>query len=378
MRVLQLGKFYPIRGGVEKVMRDLTEGLANNGVECDMLCASFGRGGSRSFVIAQDDKKGAQDDKKGRVIVCPTWFTASGTMIAPGMISYLRRHAREYDIIHIHHPDPMAGLALRLSGFKGRVILHWHSDILKPKIFLTPYLPIQRWLIRRAERIVGTTPTYVKESPWLSDVQEKVTYVPIGIEPVLPDPDKVKNIQESYRDKKIVFSLGRLVPYKGYTFLIEAAKHLPEDYVVLIGGTGPLRENLENQILESGLGQKVKLLGRVEDDDLPSLYGASSVFVLSSVVKAEAFGIVQIEAMSAGVPVIATKIPESGTSWVNEDGVSGINVEPRDSEGLAKAIISICSDNQTRHTYGKNALARYERLFRLDIMTNKIKQLYES
>ena len=148
--------------------------------------------------------------------------------------------------------------------------------------------------------------------------------------------------------------------------------------MVLIGGTGPLRENLENQIMESGLGQKVKLLGRVEDDDLPSLYGASSVFVLSSVVKAEAFGIVQIEAMSAGVPVIATKIPESGTSWVNEDGVSGINVEPRDSEGLAKAIISICSDNQTRHTYGKNALARYERLFRLDIMTNKIKQLYES
>ncbi len=375
MKVLQLGKFYPIRGGVEKVMLDLTEGLAGAGVECDMLCASFGR---RSFADAQDDRKGAQDDRKCRVIVCPTWFTASGTMIAPKMISYLRRHAREYDIIHIHHPDPMAGIALWISGYKGRVILHWHSDILKPKALLAPYLPIQRWLIKRAERIVGTTPTYVKESPWLTDVQDKVTYVPIGIEPIVPDPERIKDIQEKYSHRKIVFSLGRLVPYKGYTHLIEAAKYLPEDYVILIGGTGPLREILETQIKESGLNQKVKLLGRVEDEDLPSLYGASSVFVLSSVVKAEAFGIVQIEAMSAGVPVIATKIPESGTAWVNEDGFSGLNVEPCDPEGLARAVRNICDDDQTRHSYSKNALARYERLFRSENMIKEIIKLYES
>lgn len=369
MRVLQLGKFYPIRGGVEKVMRDLTECLAGAGVECDMLCAWFEKGRKITIIPVGE---------KGRIIIFPKWITASGTMIAPGMISYLRRHAREYDIIHIHHPDPMAGLALRLSGYKGRVILHWHSDILKRKALLAPYLPIQRWLVKRAERIVGTTPTYVKESPWLRNVQEKVTYVPIGIDPIVPNPVKVNDIQEKYGHRKIVFSLGRLVPYKGYTYLIAAAKFLSDDYVVLIGGTGPLRDELETQIREAGMDQKVKLLGRVEDEDLPSLYGASSVFVLSSVMKTEAFGIVQIEAMSAGVPVIATKIPESGTAWVNEDGVSGINVEPRDSEGLAKAIISICSDEQTRHIYGKNALARFERLFRSEIMINKIKQLYES
>ena len=139
MRVLQLGKFYPIRGGVEKVMRDLTEGLANNGVECDMLCAWFEKGREKTIIPVGE---------KGRIIIFPTWFTASGTMIAPGMISYLRRHAKEYDIIHIHHPDPMAGLALRLSGYKGRVIFHWHSDILKRKALLAPYLPIQKWLIK--------------------------------------------------------------------------------------------------------------------------------------------------------------------------------------------------------------------------------------
>lgn len=369
MRVLQLGKFYPIRGGVEKVMRDLTEGLANNGVECDMLCAWFEKGRKKTVLPVGE---------KGKLIIIPTWLKASGTMIAPGMIGYLRRHCREYDIIHVHHPDPMAGLALRLSGFKGRVILHWHSDILKPKVLLAPYIPLQKWVIKRAETIVGTTPSYVRNSPWLKDAQNKVTYVPIGIEPVIPDKEKVRAIQEKYGQRKIVFSLGRLVPYKGYTYLIEAAKFLPDDYVVLIGGAGPLREELEAQIQDSGLNQKVKLLGRVADEDLPSLYGASSVFVLSSVLKAEAFGIVQIEAMSAGIPVIATKIPESGTAWVNEDGFSGINVEPRDPEELAEAVIRICSDGLTRHTFGKNAMDRFEKLFRSEIMTNKIKQLYES
>jgi hypothetical protein len=204
---------------------------------------------------------------------------------------------------------------------------------------LAPYIPLQKWVIKRAETIVGTTPSYVRDSPWLKDVKHKVTYVPIGIEPVIPDKEKVRDIQEQYGQRKIVFSLGRLVPYKGYTYLISAAKFLPDDYVVIIGGAGPLREELETQIQDSGLNQKVKLLGRVEDEDLPSLYGASSVFVLSSVLKAEAFGIVQIEAMSAGIPVIATKIPESGTAWVNEDGYSGINVEPSDPEELAKAFL---------------------------------------
>ena len=368
MKVLQLGKFYPIRGGVEKVMKDLTEGLSKKGIECDMLCAWFEKGRKKSVI---------QIGEKGRIIIFPTWIKASGTMVAPGMISYLKANAKEYDIIHIHHPDPMAALALKMSGYKGRVILHWHSDILKKKILLAPYIPLQRWIIKRAEKIVGTTPTYVSQSPWLSDVQDKVTYVPIGIDPVITDPAGVQDVKSRYGNKKIVFSLGRLVPYKGYTYLIDAAKFLPEEYIILIGGTGPLRESLEAQIKENGLEERVKLLGRVPDADLPSLYGASSVFVLSSVMKTEAFGIVQIEAMSAGVPVIATKIPGSGTAWVNEDGFSGINVEPRDSRELADAILKICENDATRLRFGDNARKNYEDRFASETMINKIIQLYE-
>ena len=369
MKVLQLGKFYPIRGGVEKVMWDVTRGLSSHGIQCDMLCARFSGENSTEVI---------KFGETGRVIVLPTLFQASGTMISPKMISWLRRNASAYDIIHIHHPDPMACLALRLSGYKGRVILHWHSDILKSKFILGCYKPLQSWLIGRAERIVGTTPVYVSQSTALQDVQDKVTYVPIGIDPVVPDAAGTEALQAKYPGKKIIFSLGRLVPYKGFSYLVSAAQYLPDDYIILIGGSGPLKESLEKQITDLGLWSKVELLDRVPDEMIAPLYGAAKLFVLSSVMKTEAFGIVQIEAMSTGTPVIATKIPESGVSWVNEDGVSGINVNPSDSEAIARAILSICEDPVKYNQFSENASARFEKYFRFERMINKIISIYEN
>ena len=368
MNILQLGKFYPIRGGVEKVMFDLTSNISKRGIHCDMLCANYDPNKDNQEVVFNNC---------GRIIVLPTKFQFSGTMICPKMISWLKNHCEEYDIIHVHHPDPMAALALRLSGFKGKVILHWHSDILKKKFFLTLYKPLQSWLIKRADKIVGTTPVYVAQSKALSKVQDKVTYVPIGIDPVEYDPKAAEEVKKKYPGKKIVFSLGRLVPYKGFTYLIAAAKNLPDDYVVLIGGTGPLKEQLTNEIAEQGLDEKVHLIGFVPDDELPALYGASDIFVMSSVMKTEAFGIVQIEAMSCGKPVVATNIPESGVSWVNAHGESGLNVEPADPKALADAIVSICSDENVYHKYSVGAKNRFFATFVSSNMIEKILNIYE-
>ena len=316
MKVLQLGKFSPIRGGVEKVEWSLTEGLSAQGVPCDMLCASFD-GAKETQVIPMNEH--------GRVIVVPTWLQAAGTMIAPKMIGWLRKHAAEYDIIHVHHPDPMAALALRLSGYKGRVILHWHSDILSQRFFLFFYRPLQNWLIRRAERIVGTTPVYVRESPHLAHAQDKCTAVPIGIDPLQPDPERVSAIRQRFEDKKLILSIGRLIPYKGYPYLIEAMALLPDDYHLVIGGTGPLREQLEQLIQDKNLQERITLTGYIDDADLPAWFGACDCFVLTSTMKTEAFGIVQIEAMSCHKPVVATRIPHSGVSWVNEDRAATTN-----------------------------------------------------
>ena len=356
MRVLQLGKFYPIVGGVEKVMWELTEGLGRAGIDCDMLCAS-----KTPQVI--------QIGEHSRCICVKALFKAAATMISPAMISYLRKHCAEYEIIHIHHPDPMAALALRMSGYKGKVVLHWHSDILKQRILLKFYIPLQNWVVNRADTIVGTSPVYVRESPFLQSVQKKLTYLPIGVDPV-------QELESKPSEYKTVFSFGRLVGYKGYKYLVDAARILPDNYKVVIGGEGPLRKELEEQVKALGLDSKVSLPGRIPQEKLPEMFAACSVFCLSSIWKTEAFGIVQIEAMSCGKPVVATRIPGSGVSWVNEHGFSGLNVDPCDSEALADAIMQIVEDPETYRQYCKNARERYKALFTKDTMIEKCIDIY--
>ena len=365
MRILQLGKFYPILGGVEKVEWDLMTGLSAQGVDCDMLCAMV-EGPSRDIVLNQH----------ARLIGCHALRKVAATMISPAMIFKLRKIRRNYDIIHVHHPDPMACLALFLSGYKGKVILHWHSDIEKQKQLLKLYRPLQDWLIRRADLIVGTTPVYTAESPYLQDVQHKVATLPIGVDPINPDPEAVEKLRSAYPGKKIVFTLGRLVPYKGYKYLIEAARYLPDDYVVLIGGSGPLRDELSEQITLCDVQHKVKLLGRISDADLPAYFGACDLFCLSSIQKTEAFGIVQLEAMSCGKPVVATTIPHSGVAWVNADGESGVNVPPHNAKALAEAITGICGDPDKYAALSAGALARFTSTFTKSAMIARVLTLY--
>lgn len=366
MKILQLGKFYPIRGGVEKVMYDLMGGLSARGIDCDMMCAA-----------CEGHKGDVKINEHGRVLTFKSWKKLAGTMIAPSMIRGLRKVCNEYDIIHVHHPDPMAGLALWLSGYKGKVVLHWHSDIVKQELALKFYMPLQNWLIKRADKIVGTTPVYLKESPHLKHAQDKTICVPIGIEPVVEVSDEeVQKLRAKYPGKKIVFSLGRLVPYKGYEYLIEAGRYVDDNTVILIGGTGPLREKLEKEIAEYGLQEKVKLLGRVSDEDLPIYYRACDIYCMSSVFKTEAFGIVQIEAMSCGKPLIATNIPESGVSWVNEHGTSGLNVTPMDAKALAGAITEILTNEEVYQKFSEGSKQRFKEVFTLEKMVNNALEIY--
>lgn len=376
MKILQLGKFYPIKGGVEKVMWDLTRGLSAKGVVCDMLCACLEKDmPAENAASAENVVKDAfpvvkgdfgarmiQFNDAGRCICVPAKMQKAATMLSPAMVRWLRKHSAEYDLIHVHHPDPMACLALKMSGYKGRVFVHWHSDILKQKTLLKLYAPLQKWLLKRAERIIGTTPVYVAQSPWLQDFQDKTCYLPIGIE------DTMRFENAPWTEPHFVFSLGRLVEYKGYRYLIEAAKWLPDDYKVEIGGSGPLKAELQALIDAEGLSDKVRLLGFVSDEDVRMKFNTCGLFVLPSVMKTEAFGIVQIEAMSCSKPVIATTIPGSGTSWVNAHGESGLNVPPCDAKALAEAIVAITAEEETRAGFAARARQRFESLYTLDAM----------
>jgi glycosyltransferase involved in cell wall biosynthesis len=366
MKILQIGKFYPIRGGVEKVMYDMMLGLSARKVYCDMLCAT-----------TEDHPGGVLTiNAYAKVIAIPTQIKFAATMIAPKMIVKLRQIAHDYDIIHIHHPDPMASLALFLSGYKGKVVLQWHSDILKQKMLLKLYGPLQEWLIERANLIAGTTPVYVQQSPFLGRMQHKVDYIPIGVEPMEPDTAQVQLIRQKYQGKKLILSVGRLVEYKGYKYLIEAAQYLDTQYQIVIGGKGPLHDELQELILQLGVEDRVELIGFVADADLADYYGACDIFCLSSILKTEAFAIVQIEAMSCAKPVISTAIPGSGVSWVNADEESGLVVPIENSRALAEAILTIAGNAEKYAGLSDGSLRRYQQLFTRNKMIDKCLELY--
>jgi glycosyltransferase involved in cell wall biosynthesis len=367
LKILQLGKFYPIKGGVEEVMYSIATGVSAHGITCDMLYASTN--GEIDTITLNNSCK---------VYRCRTLLKAKSTMISPAMIFRLRKICKNYDIIHIHHPDPMACLALFLSGYRKKVILHWHSDIIKQKYLLRLYKPLQTWLIRRADLIIGTSPVYLQESPYLKSFQSKTYCVPIGIDGLKAEDEDINLIRESYGNRKIIYSMGRLVGYKGYKYLVDAARYLSDDYIILIGGDGPLRNELQAEIEFYDLHDKVELLGYIPKEKISAYYAACTVFCLSSIEKTEAFAIVQVEAMSLGKPIVATNIKGSGVSWVNEDGVSGINVRPRSGKEIARAVKAICDTHDIYENFCTNARQRYGTFFRKDEMIDKCINVYNN
>jgi len=369
MNILQIGKTYPLIGGVDKVIFELSKGISQRHIQCDVLCASV-------------DKVNHEvvNNEYSTYFVTKSFSKIAATWISPQMVFKLRNIIDKYDIIHIHHPDPMAAMALFCSNTKGKkIVLHWHSDIVKQKLLLKFYIPLQNWLIKRADKIIATSSIYANGSIYINKYIDKIYIIPIGVEVNYEVfPDFKKQIINKYRGKKIIYSLGRLCYYKGFEFLIDSAKYLDNSYVILIGGTGPLKKKLSVQINESNLANKVKLLGKIEDNEMGAYFSECTLFCLPSIEKSEAFGIVLIEAMSFGKPIIATKIIDSGVSWVNKHGYSGLNVEPKNSKNLANAIKKICENDVVLNQFSLNAHQRYEDEFTSVNMINRVLDLYNS
>lgn len=369
MRVLHLGKYYPpVNGGIETVTCDLSEGLNAIGIRSDVICSD----------IAPPVAVEKMEDSCN-VMRMPTWFTAASTPISPAMVVRLRRIVHRYDIVHVHMPNPMAGLALLASGFGGKVVLHWHSDVVKQKNLMKLYLPLQNWLMRRADAIIATSPLYIDSSPFLSQWRNKVRVIPLGINEshLKADSRILDSLRSRYAGRRIVFSLGRMTYYKGFKYLVNAALHMPDDVVVIIGGSGELSGDLQAQVTSLGLSGKVEISGKVPTAELGAYYALADVFCLPSIARSEAFGIVLLEAMACGKPLVACDIPGSGVSWVNRNGYSGLNISPEDDKKLATAIMLLLDDKELREKFGLQARKRFEDYFTADHMVRGTRKLYD-
>jgi glycosyltransferase involved in cell wall biosynthesis len=356
---------------METTVRDIAEGLATRKWQVEVLCANTG-----SDTVHEP----------GAIPVSRIGTVAeiASTSLTPGLFGELRRRLCHNDIVHVHLPNPMANLALLFAWPKAKVVLHWHSDIVKQKRLLKLYAPLQSWLLKRADAILATTPPYAQSSPWLQPHMGKVHFVPSCIR----DPDsfvdsvdrqrRAAAVRARFPGKKLVFALGRMTYYKGFDVLIAAARDLDDDTVVLLGGKGELLNGLKAQARSLGVDHKVHFLGRVENEELPGYYEAADVFCLPSLMRSEAFGLVMVEAMSYRKPVVATRIPGSGVTWVNVHGETGLNAEPGDPADLARALKQLLNDPDLAKVLGGGGRRRFEQNFTLDKMIGALTQVYSS
>lgn len=368
MNVLQVSKFYkPVMGGIERVAWELAEGLSRMGLRSNVLCSNQQR-----ETVVEPQPAGYDVVRAGSLGM------VLSTSMAPAMVHQLRRLADQHELIHLHMPDPMAALALCLVRPRVPVVVHWHSDVIRQRRAMKLYEPLQTWLLRRADAIIATSQAYAESSEPLRAWRAKVSVIPIGIsDDRLPaDAAAAQALRQQFGGRRIVFALGRMAYYKGYDVLIAAAAALPDDTVVLIGGDGEMLPSLRAQVASAGLQDKVHLLGHVKDRELPGYFLACDVFCMSSTVRSEAYGVVLLEAMMMGKPIIATDIAGSGVPWVNQHGLTGFNVPVGQPAELARLLSGLLADEGLRAQMGQAARARYLREFDAALMTSHVVDLY--
>lgn len=359
MKILNLTKFYyPMLGGMETVVKNITDSNLKNGYVSDIICSNSKFGSTTSYVDGS------------KIYRLSKWLTLKSTSICPSMPWKLSRIYKDYDLLHVHFPDPMAALSLYISRPSIPFIIHWHSDIIKQQKFMPFFEPLQRWCLDNAKCIIVTSPPYFESSLYLAHYKNKIKVVPIGIS---SDANKK---EKKISKKKIVLSVGRLTSYKGFENLIRATKLLPIEYSVKIVGDGELRNSLSQLISDLDLEDRVLLLGKKSDSELNSLYEEADLFCLPSTQKSEAFGVVLLEAMSQSLPIVACDIEGSGVPWVNQNGTTGINVTPNNPSELASAITKIMTSNNY-HQFSKNSYERYISHFQLKNMMEGIWSIYK-
>jgi rhamnosyl/mannosyltransferase len=364
MKVLQLGKFYPpVKGGMETILALISERTAQH-VQNRVLVANSGASTIDERLGSVEVRRSAALTRIGAVALCPR------------MPFELARE--DADLIVLHEPNPMALVAYFLARPSGRLIVWYHSDVIRPswryRLFYRPFL---RFALSRAVRIVVSSPTLGRSAPELQDFQAKCAVIPFGVEPRNFDAsDAILTRASEIRrevNQPIVLFVGRLVPYKGVDVLLEALAGL--NACGLIVGDGPLRAALEAHARELDLAGRVKFLGSVADDELAAVYRACNVFVLPSVTRQEAFGVVQLEAMAAGKPVVSTDVG-TGVGWVNRHGETGYVVPPRDPVALREALRRLLADPSLQKSMGDAAAKRVRSTFTLERMIDETLALY--
>jgi len=339
-RLLVVNKAYwPHLGGVETVARQLAEGAAEAGLEVGVLCLG--------------EKE--TEEKINGVIVhrVKTAVKMGSAPLAWRFFEKYREMASRADVIHFHVPNPMGELALLLRGRGAaeKVICTYHSDPLRPRWVAGAYRKLLRAFLERCDDIIATSPNYIQSSPVLKPIENRCTVIPLGV-----DVERFSNVNQEavYECEKMLEGLpglrilfvGRLVYYKGLDVLLKAVAQVPGVSCVIVG-EGPLKTGLYSLAQRLGILSRVRFIDPLPEYLYPGIYHCANLFVLPSIERTEAFGIVGLEALAAGLPLVTTELG-TGTSFYNSEKQTGYVCSAGSEKDMAKRIYSILSQHNIK------------------------------
>lgn len=368
-RILHISKYYyPFSGGTEQIARDCVNALKD---EYEQKVIAFNDG--------KKDVNDYVDDIE--VIRCGCFAKISAQSLS---ISYKKRlhnvmKTFKPDIVIFHYPNPFVAhfILKELQNNDIKFILYWHLDIVRQKLLREFFKPQNRKLLKRADKVIATSPNYIEGSEWLQSVKEKCVVVPNCINEermkITPEiEEKAQKIRKENEGKTICVAVGRHTEYKGFTYLIQASKLLDDKFKIFITGTGELTESLKK---EAANDSKITFTGRIEDEDLKAYILACDIFCFPSITKNEAFGVALAEAMYYGKPAVTFNIPGSGVNYVSLNGVTGIEVENRNVEAYANAIRNVSTNKELKVKYGQAGRKRVMNCFLSSQFCENIKDI---
>jgi len=370
VRIAQVSPwFYPHLGGVESHVQGLSRELAARGHEVTVITARH-----TSSAPERESVDGFDIIRvKPRMIVLRT-------PIAPKMRPLIR--GLDVDVIHAHLPPPLsAHYAADAAEQRGLpLVLTYHCDVEIPSpvgaLIETLYRrSLGASTLDRAAKVIVTTRTYAATSRAVWRQTPVVIPNAVDAHHFHPEVDgsSVRTKLRIPRDRPVVLLVGRIVAHKGVEHFIEAARYLPGVSLV-VAGEGSSLEAMERLAATLGVQDRVQFLGRVSQENLPKVYAACDVFVLPSVSRLEAFGIVALEAMATGKPVVVADIP--GVREIIEDGREGLLADPMNPQDLARKIQALLADPGLRAEMGRRGREKVLAAFTTETVAQQVLDVY--
>ena len=355
MKIFQVNKFYaPFVGGVETVVRQLAHGLSRKGHQV--------RVGTCHHTV--HPKTTFERDGSVGVERAGSFGSVANVALAPWFFEIFHRGVAWADLVHFHVPSPLSELAHLCLDVPSdtSVVITFHADPASTrwKVLAPVYNLVLHPLLRRADRIVVTAPENARDTDVLSNVETRRDVIPLGTEysPNPPSDEEKRTLKQEQLgvdpDTPVTLFVGRLAYYKGLPQLIDAMREVPG--VLIVIGTGEQKDKLKALVDAQDL-DNVRFEGYVTDDILPRYYRSADVFAFPSVSPSEAFGIVQLDAMAHGLPVVNTNLP-TGVPFVSQSGKTGLTVPPSDTSALAQALCRILDDGALRARLSSQAVRR--------------------